>query len=306
MAKNAFLDWDTTASNNSDIGGIGILGTNAVSNFDDAFRTSMAQLRSGVDGKAVYATKSGNYTAVANDNNAIHYYTATATVSLTAAATLGANWHYTIVANGAAVTIDPNGSETINGSTTLVVPNGTTAKIICDGSNFFTVFKPNPWEFVANVSVSAASSADVIGLAPFRKLRVHGAITLSASNALAYRVSSDNGSSFYSGASDYSLQYISGTATSVGAASAAAAFGNFSNTIDAGTTIHFFAQFENFNVASGDKGINVDTKQRSAGSVSKSVWGNAINLSNAMNALRLLPSVSGTMTGQFSVEGWRG
>jgi hypothetical protein len=139
MAKNAFLDWDQTASNNTDVGGIGILGTNAVSNFDDALRTVMAQLRAGVDGEVVYAAKSANYTALLNDNNAWHRYTATATVSLTAAATLGANWHYYVQADGAVVTIDPNGAETINGAATLVLQSGQTASIICTGSAFIAV-----------------------------------------------------------------------------------------------------------------------------------------------------------------------
>lgn len=139
MAKNTFLDWDQTASNNTDIGGIGILGTNAVSNFDDAFRTLMAQLRAGVDGEVVYAAKSGNYTAVLNDNNAWHRYTATATITLTAAATLGANWHYYVQADGGTVTIDPNGAETINGATTLVLQSGQTASVICTGSAFIAI-----------------------------------------------------------------------------------------------------------------------------------------------------------------------
>ncbi|WP_049732868.1 hypothetical protein [Rhizobium ecuadorense] len=138
MAKNTFLDWSETASNNTDIGGVGILGTNAVSNFDDAFRTLMAQLRAGVDGEVVYVTKAGNYTAVANDNNAIIRFTAVATLSLTAAATLAANWHLTVIADGADVTIDPNGAETIDGAATLVVPNGFSALIVCSGTAFYT------------------------------------------------------------------------------------------------------------------------------------------------------------------------
>lgn len=138
MAKNSFLEWDTTASNNTDIAGIGILGTNAVSNFDDAFRTLMAQLRSGVDGEMVYATKSGNYTALANDNNAFMRFSAAATLTLTAASTLGANWHLFVVANGGDVVIDPNASETIDGKTTLTVRDGSAVLVICDGTNFKT------------------------------------------------------------------------------------------------------------------------------------------------------------------------
>lgn len=138
MAKNTFLDWDQTASNNTDIGGIGIQGTNAVSNFDDALRTVMAQLRAGVDGEVAYITKSANYTAALNDNNSFLRFSSAATLSLTAAATLGANWHIYVVADGADVVIDPNASETIDGKTTLTVRNGTSAIVICDGTNFRT------------------------------------------------------------------------------------------------------------------------------------------------------------------------
>lgn len=136
MAKTTFLSWSQTAGNNQDIDGIGILGSNAVANFDNAFRTLMAQLRRDIDGKIVYANKSANYTAVADDNNAVHRFTAAATVSLTAAATLGDSWHYTVFADGGAVIIDPNASELINGATTYTVQDGNIATIICDGSAF--------------------------------------------------------------------------------------------------------------------------------------------------------------------------
>ncbi len=44
MAKNAIREYSSTPSANTDIGGTGIQGSNAVSNFDNAFRTIMAQL----------------------------------------------------------------------------------------------------------------------------------------------------------------------------------------------------------------------------------------------------------------------
>ncbi|MEH7869989.1 hypothetical protein V7795_23000 [Rhizobium laguerreae] len=90
------------------------------------------------DQTMIYAAKSGDYTALASDNNAIHRFTAAAIVTLTAAATLGANWHYTVIADGADVTIDPNAAETIDGAATLLVPNGYSAFIICSGSAFFS------------------------------------------------------------------------------------------------------------------------------------------------------------------------
>ena len=137
MAKNTFLDWDTTASNNTDVAGTGIQGSNAVQNFDDALRSCMAQLRSGVDGKMTYVNKTANYTALANDNNAFFDISATSvTISLTAAATLAVNWHCWIWANGYDVIIDPNASELINGAATLTVKNGALALVTCTGTAF--------------------------------------------------------------------------------------------------------------------------------------------------------------------------
>lgn len=136
MAKNTFLSFSTTAGDNTDVGGIGILGSNAVSNFDNALRTLMAILRGDLDNGTVFVTKATGYTAVAGDNNAFYEFTTTATLALTAAATLAADWHMTVFANGGVVTIDPNGSELINGATTLVLASGDAAYIICTGTAF--------------------------------------------------------------------------------------------------------------------------------------------------------------------------
>jgi hypothetical protein len=103
-----------------------------------ATSASGARTNLGVDVAVAYASKSANYTALATDNNAIHRFSAAATLSLTAAATLGAGWHYTVIADGGAVTIDPNGSEQVNGGSTETIPQGFTATIICDGSAFRT------------------------------------------------------------------------------------------------------------------------------------------------------------------------
>jgi hypothetical protein len=168
MAKNSILDYSATPSNNADIGGIGIMGLNAVSNFDDAFRTLMAQMKTDLDYKQVLTSKSGGYTAVANDNNGVLRFTATATLALTAAATLGANWHLTVVANGGDVTIDPNGSETIGGATTYFLRNGGTVTIVCDGSNFLIVQRAGRARLQSNLTlyVSTTGSDSNNGLTP--------------------------------------------------------------------------------------------------------------------------------------------
>lgn len=160
MAKNTFLDWDTTANNNSDVGGINIAEGCPPSNINNAIRETMAQLKAGVDGKVVYAAKAGAYTALLADNNAALRFTATATLSLTAAATLGANWHITVIADGGDVTIDPNGAETIDGASTLVVSNGYSALIVCNGSAFFT----NKLATTVKTLAASAPSGHLYGL----------------------------------------------------------------------------------------------------------------------------------------------
>lgn len=143
MAKNTFLSFSTTAGDNTDVGGIGILGSNAVSNFDNALRTLMSILRGDLDNGTVYVTKSAGYTAVAGDNNTVYEFTATATLALTAAATLAADWHMMVFANGGDVTVDPNGAELINGASTLTISNGDSAYIICTGTAFKAISLPS-------------------------------------------------------------------------------------------------------------------------------------------------------------------
>ncbi|MBX4899169.1 hypothetical protein [Rhizobium bangladeshense] len=90
------------------------------------------------DKASVYAAKSGDYTALASDDNAVHRFTQAATLTLSAAATLGANWRYCVIADGGDVTIDPTGSETVDGSTTLILKNGYSVNITSSGAAFFT------------------------------------------------------------------------------------------------------------------------------------------------------------------------
>ena len=64
--------------------------------------------------------------------------TAAITFDLTAAASLGTDWWCYIKADGGVVTVDPAGAETIDGSATLTVLDGTSIIIFTDGSNWFT------------------------------------------------------------------------------------------------------------------------------------------------------------------------
>ncbi len=80
--------------------------------------------------------KTGTYTVVAGDNMSVLNCTTDLTLNLTAAATLGNQHMFLVIANGGAVTIDPDAAETVNGAATLVVADGSSAFVICAGALF--------------------------------------------------------------------------------------------------------------------------------------------------------------------------
>lgn len=64
------------------------------------------------------------------------------TQTFTAAATLGDGWYIHYRNDGVGtITLDPNGAETIDGSTTIAVSPGSSLTIVCDGANFKTIGK---------------------------------------------------------------------------------------------------------------------------------------------------------------------
>jgi hypothetical protein len=86
---------------------------------------------SGITDKAA-----GTYTAVKNDYNQFWRATGAVTINLTAAATLKSGWCMWVQADGGDVTVDPNGTEQINGAATITISDGGWGLIICTGSAF--------------------------------------------------------------------------------------------------------------------------------------------------------------------------
>jgi hypothetical protein len=130
---SGILEYSSTPASNTTLNGIGIAGSNSVKNGDDALRQLMADTATAIT-KVV--DKTGTYTALKADFNQMIRATGTLTLNLTAAATLTAGWCLWVKGDGGAVTVDPNSSEQINGATTLVVANGSSALIICTGTAF--------------------------------------------------------------------------------------------------------------------------------------------------------------------------
>lgn len=84
-------------------------------------------------------TKTGAYTVVSTDRGKVIRCTGTWTLSFTAAATLGDGFVVAIVNEGAGViTIDPDLSETIGGSSTKTLAENASVLVCCNGTSFST------------------------------------------------------------------------------------------------------------------------------------------------------------------------
>jgi len=91
------------------------------------------------------AVKTSAYTVVASDRGKMIICSGTGfTLSLSAAASLGDGFVFAVANfSSGAVTIDPNLSELIDGTSTAVLNSGKSAIIYCSGTEFFTVGKFN-------------------------------------------------------------------------------------------------------------------------------------------------------------------
>lgn len=96
----------------------------------------------GGGGTFTISNKTAAYTVVAGDlGTIINCTSGTFTVTLTAAATLGAGFNCWVWNTGAvsnSITIDPSGTETIDGHSTIVLRGGEGTQIVCTGSNWQT------------------------------------------------------------------------------------------------------------------------------------------------------------------------
>lgn len=132
------LEYSATPSSNTTVNGIGIQGSSTIKNGDDALRQLMADAAASI---TRHVTKTvGSYTALKADFKQLWRATGAVTVNLTAAATLTDGWCLFVKADGGDITVDPNGSEQINGSATaLTVGNGSSALILCTGTAFYAI-----------------------------------------------------------------------------------------------------------------------------------------------------------------------
>lgn len=162
-----------------------------------------------VPGQRMRATFTGSATETIADLGNILTFTgsAAATRTLPALATVpvGAGYLYVNAGtSGAVLTLDPNGSETINGASTLSVLTGESVEIFATATGWFATGLPSV-ALVRRQTASASSVIDFTLPSGFSRFNVDFTEVTAATDGaiLSLRTSVDGGSSFSAGGTDY-------------------------------------------------------------------------------------------------------
>jgi hypothetical protein len=121
--------------------------------------TTPAAFRADISVDRPVQSGSGTVIQTADDRNNLMRFTATTTYDLLPAATATNDFHLTVIADGGDVTLDPSGAETINGSPTLVISNGSFATLFCNGTTWFAGVAPTATAFGQSL-IESANAAD--------------------------------------------------------------------------------------------------------------------------------------------------
>lgn len=161
------------------------------------------------------------------------------------------------------------------------------------------------WQQVGIYSLASAATLNVTNLSAFRKLRVSGSFTTSASSGVALRTSSNNGASYDSGATDYTTQSMNASGTSINAGNTSSTQISISSgmTNDGSFQFAFELMLENFN-SSGSVCRGFGRAQLISGSVFYLAQFGCVRSSNTgRNAIQIFPGSGGTISGLVVVEG---
>lgn len=155
------------------------------------------------------------------------------TQTLTAAASLGAGWYvYIRNSSSSAVTLDPNGSETIDGSTTGSLASGMQGMIICTGTGF--VFYRDQSVYTQEILTSGTSWTAPIGVRRVKVRAVGGGGGGGRNGSASYWLSGGGGGGYC----EVIYTVVPGTAYAyaIGAAGAEAGATNTPGTAGGNTT----------------------------------------------------------------------
>jgi hypothetical protein len=193
MAKNSVADWDTTAANNTDVGGLDINENCPAGNINNAIREVMAQVKSGVPVLSTVNTytkiqkwakgadvASASTLTLGDDGN---YFDITGTTTITAIATKGA---------GTVVKLHFDASLTLtHHATDLILPGGANIVTAAGDEAEFVEYATGDWRCTNYtrasenwVDIASATTTD-IGAAASQNVRVTGTTTITGLGTVA-------------------------------------------------------------------------------------------------------------------------
>ena len=163
---------DYATSGNNAVGGINIATGTSPANVDNALRKIVDDigegLANGYFATALPATTAVNYTVLTTDRGKLFNCTSALTLALPAAATAAAGFMFWVKANGAAVILDPNAAELIDGAATVTIASGSSAFVVCTGTAWVTAFVATSYDWAAAVVAASGKAtpidADSIGI----------------------------------------------------------------------------------------------------------------------------------------------
>ena len=178
---------DYAASGNTSVSGISIATGMAPSSVDNAMRKIIDDigegLANGYFATALPATKSAGYTVLTTDRGKLFNCTSGLTLALPAAATAAAGFMFWVKANGAAVILDPNAAELIDGAATVTIASGSSAFVVCTGTAWVTAFVATSYDWAAAVVAASAKTtpidADSIGIVDSAAANVLKEVTIA-------------------------------------------------------------------------------------------------------------------------------
>lgn len=280
----------------------------AANNLSDLASAATARGNIGVDTATL--TKTAAYTIVAADYGALIKCNGSFTVALTAAATLGDKFkvHLRNTSTGI-ITLDPNGSETINERATVNLYPGESCTVICDGTTFQAIGLSQGWVTVQQYSFSGVTGLQLGGIssdcAEHRLLIRNTTIAGAASGIVLRAVKA--GAPIATTNYMYGLSYVNPTAAGFANGSSGATFialSDFSLSTAAGSLFAADVRLPNWaDVTAGYKPISFQTSINN-GLFAAYNGGGWCNDSAAFDGVAIYPN-AGTFTGEVQLIGLR-
>lgn len=239
------------------------------------------------------------------------------TLTLTASASLPSLWVCHVVNNGTGeIVIDPNGSETIDGSSTLKIYQGESCTVFHTGSGTFqtTGLQKKGEVLIYSQTASSSSTIDFTGMdsGVFKKFRLEMTNVVPASASVLWLRVTEDGTNWKAGASDYTYQadYAAfNGADGSGSSGGAAQIDLLASNMSTATTNALCGTLEIFAPASSGSNKRFSFRDGVDGNGTQGLGfytrGSYIGSTNAISGVRIMASTGNIASGTFDMYGMR-